>query len=265
MLKPNTSPTSNNQRSMGDPHSSQTPSNPRARRLVITLGDPAGIGAEVTLKALADPCCAGLNVVLVGDRRWLEATYSQLRRRSDSPLRDPDELEMLDLPLSEPVRPGVPSTAAGAAGFAWLTAAVDLVQRQPGQALVTAPIAKASWHAAGHPYPGQTERLAELTRSPEASMLFTARAPHGQWRLNTLLATTHIPLSAVSQRLNAALVQRKLDALLGFCRRFSDRPHLVVAGLNPHAGEAGSLGGGERQWLGAALAGWPSRHRGAHP
>ena len=60
--------------------------------------------------------------------------------------------------------------------------------------LITAPIAKHIWHAAGHTYPGQTERLAELGGAHQASMLFTAVSPHTGWRLNTLLATTHIPL-----------------------------------------------------------------------
>ena len=178
----------------------------------------------------------------MGCRRWLETSYQLLKPSSSEPLRDPAELEILDLPLVESCQPGRSTPACGAASFNWLTAAVELVQNGRCRALVTAPIAKASWHAAGHPYPGQTERLAELSGSPEASMLFTALAPAGHWRLNTLLATTHIPLAAVPQHLNAALVQRKLDKLLAFCQRFNPAPHLVVAGLNPHAGEAGQLG-----------------------
>ena len=107
---------------------------------------------------------------------------------------------MIDLPLAEPCRAGISTPICGDASFTWLSAATELVQHGRCQALVTAPIAKASWHAAGHPYPGQTERLAELAGRPDASMLFTAVAPSGQWRLNTLLATTHIPLAAVPQQ-----------------------------------------------------------------
>lgn len=249
---------------MGDPHGSQLPSNPRAGQLAIALGDPAGIGAEVTLKALAQPHLRQGNVLLVGCRRWLEASYQTLQAQSGEPLRDPADLEILDLPLAEPVVPGSSTAAAGAASFAWLTAAAELVQRKQCRALVTAPIAKVSWHAAGHTYPGQTERLAELTATPEASMLFTARAPHGQWRLNTLLATTHIPLAQVSGTLNPALVQRKLDALLAFCQPLNPRPHLVVAGLNPHAGEAGALGRDELEWLEPALESWQQCHPEVH-
>ncbi len=249
---------------MGDPPGSQPPSNPRAGRLAVALGDPAGIGAEVTLKALAEPQLQHLEVVLVGCRRWLNASYRSLLGRCREPLRDPAELEILDRPLRKPAIPGAATAAAGDASFHWLTAATDLVRQGECRALVTAPIAKASWHAAGHAYPGQTERLAELTGTAEASMLFTARAPHGQWRLNTLLATTHLPLAQVSGRLDAARVQAKLDALLAFCQRFNPRPHLVVAGLNPHAGEAGTLGREELEWLEPALQSWGRRHPEVH-
>lgn len=260
MPNPNSNPTSTNKRSMGNSTGSQIPSNPIGSRLAISLGDPAGIGAEVVLKALARPWPAGLQPVLVGCRRWLEQCYCELRPSSSEPLRDPADLEMLDLPLAQGVRPGETGAGAGAASFDWLTAAAALVQSGDCRALVTAPIAKASWHAAGHAYPGQTERLAELAGVAEAGMLFTARAPGGHWRLNTLLATTHLPLSAVASALSPALVERKLALLLQFCQRFAASPHLVVAGLNPHAGEAGALGGEERQWLEATLAAWQERH-----
>ncbi len=235
------------------------PSKPSNRPIAISLGDPAGIGAEVTLAALAhEPHSAP--VVLVGCRRWLEDTYQSLRALR--PLRDPADCAIVDLPLGRPVEAGRSGAHEGDASFQWLTAAVDLVQRGQCQTLVTAPIAKTSWHAAGHPHPGQTERLAQLAGVEHASMLFTARAPSGRWRLNTLLATTHIPLAAVSQQLNPELLRRQLDCLLAFCHRFSPRPRLVVAGLNPHAGEGGSLGREEVDWLNACLEQWRQEHPG---
>ncbi len=91
-------------------------------------------------------------------------------------------------------------------------------------------------------------------------MLFTARSPQGHWRFNTLLATTHIPLAAVPSALTPERLEHQLDRLLEFCRRFSPRPQLVVAGLNPHAGEAGTLGSEEADWIDAVLAGWQARH-----
>ena len=238
-------------------------SKPGPAPLAIALGDPAGIGAEVTLKALALLArqAEGVpNVVLVGCRQWLLDSHRRLLAAGCRDLADPVDLSLVDLPLADPVEPGTGSPTSGAASFAWLTRATQLVQEGHCRALVTAPIAKACWQAAGHRYPGQTERLAELCGVEEASMLFTARSPHGLWRLNTLLATTHIPLRMVPEQLNPALVERQLDRLLSFCGRFSGRPRLVVAGLNPHAGEAGHLGLEEVNWLEPCLEGWRRRH-----
>ena len=232
------------------------------QRLVIALGDPAGIGMEVTLKALADPQRpANINPLLVGCRASLERTAQLLRERTQAPVADPDDLEVDDQPIpGGPLEPGTAGSISGAASFQWLTRAVQLVQQGQGRALVTAPIAKHAWHAAGHRYPGQTERLAELDGGQQASMLFTALSPQTGWRLNTLLATTHIPLQQVPLRLTADLVEAKLNVLANFCLRFNPNPRLVVAGLNPHAGEQGQLGTEELDWLMPLLERWRLAH-----
>ncbi len=239
-----------------------TGNNAKQGVIALALGDPAGIGAEVTLKSLAALQARGtaVNVVLVGCRRWLEQTYMELRDRSSAPLADPGAYAILDSPLREGIVQGQGTAASGAASFSWLNAAVDLVLSGQARALTTAPIAKHAWHAAGHRYPGQTERLAELCGRDQASMLFTARAPGGRWRLNTLLATTHIPLAEVPQALTPALVEHQLEMLLAFCRRFQPEPSLTVAGLNPHAGEGGQLGTEEQDWLIPLLERWRQRH-----
>lgn len=239
---------------------SAIPAQARQAPLAISLGDPAGIGAEVVLKALAHWPADQPRPVLVGCRRWLETSYARLRTCSNAPLADPASLDLLDQPLPEPIAPGDAGAASGDAGFRWLSAAVELVQSGRCRALVTAPIAKHAWHAAGHHYPGQTERLAELAGVTEASMLFTGRSPSGGWRLNTLLATTHIPLAAVSAALNPERIEAKLDVLLAFCQRFTATPRLAIAGLNPHAGEAGQLGREEIDWLIPTLEQWQRRH-----
>lgn len=253
---------------MADPTGKGIRQDPKGGRptLALSLGDPGGIGAEVSLKALAALRQRPIEVVLVGCRRWLERQYQTLRPCSDAPLADPADFAWHDLPLEDlrgPVNPGEINAASGAASFAWLTAATALVQNGHCQALVTAPIAKSAWQAAGHPYPGQTERLAELAGIRRASMLFTARPPgsrDGDWRLTTLLATTHIPLAAVPSALNPELIQHKLDVLLAFCRRFRETPRLAIAGLNPHAGEGGQLGREERDWIEEAVEAWRQRH-----
>ena len=238
----------------------QSLANAKGERLAISLGDPAGIGAEVVLKALATWPGEAPPPLLVGCRRWLERCYTQLRALSPTPLADPANLELIDLPLPEAIEPGQAGAASGAASFLWLSEATAQVQAGRCRALVTAPIAKHAWHAAGHPYPGQTERLAELAGVKEASMLFTARSPRSGWRLNTLLATTHIPLAAVPAALTAERLHSKLDVLASFCLRFRARPKLVVAGLNPHAGEAGQLGREELDRLIPALDAWQQRN-----
>ena len=218
---------------------------------------------EVTLKALADPRLPdGLNPLVVGCRKTLEQTYTRLKSQQCPLLKDPSDLDMDDLPIHEEITPGTPSPESGASSFRWLSHAVSRVREAHTLALVTAPIAKHAWHAAGHDYPGQTERLAELDGVRQASMLFTAVSPNHGWRLNTLLATTHIPLKEVSSALTPELLVRKLDVLSAFCLRFNSHPRLLVAGLNPHAGEQGRLGREEINWLIPALHQW--QHNNPH-
>jgi 4-hydroxythreonine-4-phosphate dehydrogenase len=239
------------------------PSPDATDRLVIALGDPAGIGMEVTLKALADPRLPdGLNPLVVGCRKTLEQTYTRLKSQQCPLLKDPSDLDMDDLPIHEEITSGTPSPESGASSFRWLSHAVSRVREAHTLALVTAPIAKHAWHAAGHDYPGQTERLAELDGVRQASMLFTAVSPNHGWRLNTLLATTHIPLKEVPSALTPELLVRKLDVLSAFCLRFNPTPRLLVAGLNPHAGEQGRLGREEINWLIPALHQW--QHNNPH-
>ena len=231
------------------------------QRLVIALGDPAGIGMEVTLKALASEALPKqLHPLLVGCRRSLVNVHQRLQSLGCTCIADPDTLEIDDQPLEQPIQAGEASASSGAAGFQWLTRAVHCLSDPGARALVTAPIAKHLWHAAGHQYPGQTERLAELAGQTRSSMLFTAVSPHTGWRLNTLLATTHIPLNKVAAVLTPELVEHKLDVLLAFCRRFRANPHLVVAGLNPHSGEDGQLGDEEHTWLNPLLNRWRDQH-----
>ncbi len=233
------------------------------KTIIISLGDPAGIGMEVTLKALgSSKLSPNLHPILVGCRASLLRLYSQLKSNGITPLVNPKKLEIEDLPIKEELIPGKPSAATGEVSFQWLTRATELVINKKAMALVTAPIAKHAWHAAGHNYPGQTERLAELTKSQTATMLFTAISPYSGWRFNTMLATTHIPLSQVSQQLSPELIHSKLEILLNFCQQFTVHPKIIVAGLNPHAGEEGCLGQEEIKWLIPLLKQWKINHPG---
>lgn len=227
--------------------------------LAITLGDPAGIGPEIVLKALADPLVRGIcPLTVVGSQSLLEKIYQQLQQDSSlgtSALVDPAKLSILDVPLDstteKQVYIGQGNAASGAASFAYLEAAIAGTLKGEFQGIVTAPIAKSGWKAAGYDYPGQTEVLAQRSGVEKFGMLFVARSPHTNWALRTLLATTHIPLSQVPASLSPQLMSRKLDLLVDCLQQdFGlSTPTIAIAGLNPHSGEGGQLGTEERDWL----------------
>ena len=234
-------------------------------RLALTLGDPAGIGPEVILKALADPeVIQNCQITVIGGRSELMATYTQLRQKlqKNSPseqleplLADPAQLSILDIQLASEtnhqIMTGIGNAASGAASFAYLKTAIALTNAGDFQGIVTGPIAKSAWKAAGHLYPGQTELLAEMSGVEQFGMLFVARSPHTGWTLRTLLATTHIPLRQVAETLTPQLLANKLDLLVECLRQdFGlQTPRIAIAGLNPHSGEQGQLGHEEQEWL----------------
>lgn len=217
-------------------------------RLVITMGDPAGIGPEIVLKALADPEVKQLGVTVVGDRQVLNDTYQQLPRVQD--LANPQSISIIDLPTPK-IKPGEGDAVSGGASFKYLSEAIAQTLSGNFDGIVTAPIAKYLWQAAGYDYPGQTEVLAEAAGVDRFGMLFVGVSPHTGWCLRTLLATTHIPLSQVSQALTAELMTLKLDLLIEYLRQDwgIETPRVAIAGLNPHSGEAGKLGREEQQYL----------------
>lgn len=224
--------------------------------LALTLGDPAGIGPEVVLKALADFLPSPkIKLTVVGSRPLLTQTYEQLRSRQPHiSLANPAELPLLDLanPALDPqIVPGQESAASGGVSFHYLKSAIQGALAGEFQGIVTAPIAKSAWKAAGHLYPGQTELLAEMAGVERFGMFFVARSPHTNWTLRTLLATTHIPLRQVADALNPGLMTQKLNLLVDCLRQDFGigQPRIAIAGLNPHSGEQGQLGREEQDWL----------------
>jgi 4-hydroxythreonine-4-phosphate dehydrogenase len=224
--------------------------------LAVTLGDPAGIGPEVVLKALADPgVTENCQVTVVGSRSLLQKTYSRLQEiLSGGTLADPDSLSVLDVEIPNvegEINFGRGNAASGAASFAFLETAIAKTLAGEFQGIVTGPIAKSAWQAAGHHYPGQTELLAEKSNVERFGMLFVARSPYTGWTLRTLLATTHIPLCQVAELLTPELMSRKLDLLVECLQEDFGiaKPRIAVAGLNPHSGEQGQIGYEEKFWL----------------
>jgi 4-hydroxythreonine-4-phosphate dehydrogenase len=171
----------------------------RVPRIGVTMGDPAGIGPEVVLKAVAEPEVLGSCVpVIVGDAQHLAHTARTLDlrcgydivRRGESLPDSPDLPVIYHLDnIRGPVAPGVESGAAGRAAAEYIEAAVELCGAGALEAIATAPINKRALFLGGYSFPGHTEFLAHLTGTAECAMAFVAS------NLRIVLISTHVPLS----------------------------------------------------------------------
>ncbi|HCQ22187.1 MAG: 4-hydroxythreonine-4-phosphate dehydrogenase PdxA [Aphanizomenon sp.] len=223
-------------------------------RLVVTLGDPAGIGSEVILKALADPeVTQNCHLVVVANVTLLAKSYENISKNIDNSLNlvDLTDLSIVDITTAGEIITGVGNAASGAASFAYMEYAISRTLAGEFDGIVTGPIAKSAWKSAGYNYPGQTELLAERAGIERFGMLFVGRSPFTDWTLRALLATTHIPLCQVSATLTPQLLTNKLDLLVKCLENdFGIKNgRIAIAGLNPHSGEMGQLGTEEIDWL----------------
>jgi 4-hydroxythreonine-4-phosphate dehydrogenase len=209
-------------------------------RLVVSSGDPAGVGPEVTVKALAQPEVRALaEIVVTGDPRVIERTAGELD---------------LPAPPIEPagdasgVQPGRLSAEAGRAAVAAIERAVEMVRGGEADAIVTAPVNKEALKLAGFPWPGHTELLADLTDTKEVRMLLTTD------RLRVVHVTTHRSLRSAIEAATKPRILKTIELAheaglrLGF-----DKPRIGVAGLNPHAGEGGLFGDEEQREINPAV------------
>jgi 4-hydroxythreonine-4-phosphate dehydrogenase len=218
--------------------------------IAITMGDAAGIGPEIIMKALASPeVRAFCNPLVIGDSERLRTAGQLVRSRLKvETLDDPaqagyrhGDVECIDLNLIPADLPfGKISAVAGEAAYRYIERAVRIVEAGQAQAICTAPLSKEALHAAGHKYPGHTELLAALTHTPEVSMMLVAP------RLRVIHVTTHMGLLDAIARIDTALVGRVIarahDTLV---RAGIANPRIGVCGINPHAGENGLFGRGE--------------------
>ena len=229
-------------------------------KIVISVGDESGVGPEIILKALySNEIPENIDFTLVGSKKNLLNTYTQLKYLGLKNLANPNNLQIHDLESSSSHNDS--KANYGDSSFCYLKEAIKIVKKYPNSALVTGPICKKSWSLAGHYFSGQTEVLAKSCGVKNVGMLFTAKSPITGWRFNTLLATTHIPLCEVPKRLNAKLIHSKLDLFKEFCISYTEKPTFKVAALNPHAGEEGILGDEEKNWLNNALIAWNEKNR----
>jgi 4-hydroxythreonine-4-phosphate dehydrogenase len=216
----------------------------------ITMGDCAGIGPEVTMKALADPeMYAICRPLVIGDAKILERANAivhgnlkvhRIKTPSDSvfQLSTVDCLDLDLLPVDLPY--GQLSAQAGDAAFRFVECAIQLAKNQKIDAICTAPLNKEALHMGGHMYPGHTEILAELTDTQDFAMMLTAK------NLRVIHVTTHVGLIDAVKAITPERVHRVIKLVDTTLRKAGiERPKVAVCGINPHAGEHGLFGYGE--------------------
>lgn len=227
------------------------------RPLVLSLGEPAGVGPEIAAAAWRALSGAGTPFAVIGDARLLasHAPVQTVMEPADAATAFTTALPVIDLPLPAPVAPGRPDPANAGVVADWIEQGVNLVLGGQASGLVTAPIAKAPLYAAGFRFPGHTEFIAELTAdAPFAGtrgpvMMLTAKD------LRACLVTIHVALDQVPELVTAERVIRTARVVHEAMQRDFGiaRPRLALAALNPHAGEGGALGLQEIEVLAPAV------------
>jgi len=220
--------------------------------VAVTMGDGAGIGPEVIVRALLDETARGFCApVVIGDATRLAQAADLLGLDVEIVRVDgvtaaeqaPGRINVVDLDLLPADLPwGQLSAVAGHAAYEYLRVAAELAVRGDVQAICTAPLNKEALHAAGHVFPGHTELLAHFTGIDEVSMMLSTP------KMKVIHVTTHIGLIDAVARIEPGLVERTIrrghEALV---RSGVPRPKIGVCGINPHAGENGLFGYGEEE------------------
>jgi 4-hydroxythreonine-4-phosphate dehydrogenase len=220
--------------------------------VAITMGDPAGIGPEIIVKALSDPAVAEIcRTVVIGDAGRLERAAAACDvRLKIVRITEPEQArgaagtaDCVDLDLVPRDLPfGQLSEIGGETAYQAVRRAAALAVEHRVDAICTAPLNKEALHLAGHHYPGHTEMLADLTGTDEVSMMLVSP------RVRVIHVTTHIGLIDMVERIEPGLVHRTIkrghEALV---RAGLRNPRIAVCGINPHAGEHGLFGRGEEE------------------
>ncbi len=215
--------------------------------LGITMGDAAGIGPEVIVKALADKRIYELaHPIVIGDKkimqRALDIVKSDLQLRTVQDINNLqsefgyiDLIDLNNLPADLPF--AKVDARAGKAAYEYIESAVDLTLKNKIHAIVTAPLNKEALHAGGKNFPGHTEILAHLSKIDDFSMMLTSE------KLNVIHVTTHVSIRQACDLIKKERVLTVIELaeeyskMLGFAE-----PRIAVAGFNPHAGENGLFG-----------------------
>jgi len=217
-------------------------------RLIVTPGEPAGIGPDLVLQHAQQP--SPIQLIVVADKSMLEERAKQLGLKisineyssnSVDNNKSANTLCVKHIPLSAPVKAGVLNNNNSSYVLRCLDVAVSLCQEESDNiqsALVTGPVHKGIINDAGISFSGHTEYLAELAGIELPVMMLATKG------LRVALATTHLPLSKVSEQITKPLLTKILSILhADLVNKFGiNNPRITVCGLNPHAGESGHLG-----------------------
>ena len=227
--------------------------------IAITMGDPAGVGPEICLKAMADPWTGTVcRPVLVGDRTAVARELAgwdnppEVRYRTDitQAVYAPGTIEVLDLGVlaGQEYAMGQVDARCGDAAFCYVKKAIELAMAGAADATVTAPLNKEALNLAGHAFAGHTEIYAHFTHTQHYSMMLA----HGNLRV--LHVSTHVSLREACDRVKTPRVLSVIELAGQTMRQLGMRhPRVAVAGLNPHAGEHGLFGREEIEQIQPAI------------
>ena len=219
----------------------------RLPRIAISIGDPAGVGAEIALKALGDqPLNSTAQWFLIGDSAALNAAGQSIGV-------DPTDLgftliETRELSADHPLAFGQLRAEYGLAAISYVRRAAEMCLRGQADAMVTAPLNKEAVALSGRAFSGHTEYIAELTGAAESRMLLVSE------RLATVHVSTHIPLERAC-RLDQRRIVRTIELGNEALKLMRQKPpRIAVCGLNPHAGEHGLFGTQDADVIAPAIA-----------
>ena len=215
--------------------------------IAITMGDPAGVGPEIVLKAVADmPPAARAATRIFGCRATLEAAQGII----GTSIRLGNDVAIADIPVEDAPLPfGREDARAGEAAFRFIEAAVRAAEAGEVGCIVTAPINKAALNAAGHKYDGHTGLLASLTGTKSAFMLLASE------RLKVIHVSTHVSLRDAIGRAQPDRIRATIRAGHEHLQRLGYTvPRIAVAGINPHCGEGGLFGDEDERQIAPAVA-----------
>jgi 4-hydroxythreonine-4-phosphate dehydrogenase len=218
------------------------------KKLAITMGDPGGVGPEIIVKVIS---CAGIRdycaPIVVGDKAPIREALTLLKLpiklriiaspEDSKPVRRSESIELIDMGVVKKFKKGKPTAEGGRASVIYIKKAVELALNKQVDGVVTAPISKQALKMAGFGWPGHTEMISDLTHTKEYAMVLVGGP------LRIILVTIHTSLKKVPSLITKDKILKSIRLAKRACDMLGIKaPRIAIAGLNPHAGEAGLFG-----------------------